>query len=165
MVAVVIAVREHDPYTIAPIVIRDIGIEKVVALASTSDTTKQDSIEIQRLHYKIKQLEIYMQGNTSSQDTSIVSITHTSDNIHAFLSTSNLKFWLVDSGATDNMTFNLHMLSNMKASHPKQHISIANGTRVPINGTSKMNLFSTMIDALFIPSLSSNLLFVNKITK
>jgi hypothetical protein len=144
---------------------RDNGMEKVAALASTPDTIKQDPTEIQSLHDRIRQLEQYIQGNTSNHDTSLASVAHTSGNIRAFLSTSNSKVWLVDSGATDNMASHSHMLSNVKASYPKQFIGIADGTRVPVEGTGKMNLFSSMTDALFIPSLSSNLLSVSKITK
>ncbi|KAK2993896.1 hypothetical protein RJ640_012770 [Escallonia rubra] len=73
--------------------------------------------------------------------------------------------WIIDSGATDHMTFDSRQVSTLKQSSQK-FVTTANGTPAPIVGeghlplTSNMNLNSVLV----VPSLDYNLLSVSQIT-
>ncbi|KAK2991709.1 hypothetical protein RJ640_014987 [Escallonia rubra] len=73
--------------------------------------------------------------------------------------------WIIDSGATDHMTFDSRQVSTLKQSSQK-FVTTANGTPTPIVGeghlplTSNMNLDSVLV----VPSLDYNLLSVSQIT-
>ncbi|KAK2988104.1 hypothetical protein RJ640_023853 [Escallonia rubra] len=73
--------------------------------------------------------------------------------------------WIIDSGATDHMTFDSRQVSTLKQSSQK-FVTTANGTPAPIVGeghlplTSNMNLDSVLV----VPSLDYNLLPVSQIT-
>ncbi|KAK2975037.1 hypothetical protein RJ640_002466 [Escallonia rubra] len=73
--------------------------------------------------------------------------------------------WIIDSGATDHMTFDSRQVSTLKQSSQK-FVTTANGTPAPIVGeghlplTSNMNLDSVLV----VPSLDYNLLSVSQIT-
>ena len=73
--------------------------------------------------------------------------------------------WIIDSGATDHMTFDSRQVSPLKSS--SQHsVSTANGTSIPIIGEGPLSLTNTLnLDSvLVVPSLNYNLLSVSKIT-
>ncbi|KAK2991285.1 hypothetical protein RJ640_024550 [Escallonia rubra] len=73
--------------------------------------------------------------------------------------------WIIDSGATDHMTFDSRQVSTLKQSSQK-FVTTANGTSAPIVGeghlplTNNMNLDSVLV----VPSLDYNLLSVSQIT-
>ncbi|KAK2980865.1 hypothetical protein RJ640_003092 [Escallonia rubra] len=73
--------------------------------------------------------------------------------------------WIIDSGATDHMTFDSRQVSTLKQSSQK-FVTIANGTSAPTVGeghvplTDNMNLDSVLV----VPSLDYNLLSVSQIT-
>ncbi|KAK3035841.1 hypothetical protein RJ639_032978 [Escallonia herrerae] len=73
--------------------------------------------------------------------------------------------WIIDSGATDHMTFDSRQVSTLKLSSQK-FVTTANGTPAPIVGeghlplTDNMNLDSVLV----VPSLDYNLLSVSQIT-
>ncbi|KAK3012380.1 hypothetical protein RJ639_012737 [Escallonia herrerae] len=72
--------------------------------------------------------------------------------------------WIIDSGATDHMTFDSRQVSTLKQSSQK-FVTTANGTPAPIIGghlplTDNMNLDSILV----VPSLDYNLLSVSQIT-
>ncbi|KAK2996779.1 hypothetical protein RJ639_025625 [Escallonia herrerae] len=73
--------------------------------------------------------------------------------------------WIVDSSATDHMTFDSRQVSTLKQSSQK-FVTTANGTPAPIIGeghlplTDNMNLDSVLV----VPSLDYNLLSVSQIT-
>ena len=73
--------------------------------------------------------------------------------------------WIIDSSATDHMTFDSRQVSPLKSSsqHP---VSIANGTSIPIIGERSLSLTNTLnLDSvLVVPSLNYNLLSVSQIT-
>ena len=72
---------------------------------------------------------------------------------------------IIDSGATDHMTFDSRQVSPLKSS--SQHsVSTANGTLIPIIGEGSLSLTNTLnLDyVLVVPSLSYNLLLVSQIT-
>ena len=73
--------------------------------------------------------------------------------------------WIIDSGATDHMTFDSRQVSPLKSS--SQHsVSTANGTSIQIIGEGSLSLTNTLnLDSvLVVPSLNYNLLSVSKIT-
>jgi GAG-pre-integrase domain/Integrase core domain len=74
--------------------------------------------------------------------------------------------WMIDSGATDYMTGNLNLLDNTFTTTKCQPVTVANGSKVPIEkiGTTKF-LSNTVSDVFYLPTFTSNLLSVSKITK
>ena len=70
--------------------------------------------------------------------------------------------WIIDSGATDHMTFDSRHLSMIKPSSQK-FVSIANGTSTPVRGEGSLPLTDTLkLDSvLVVPSLNYNLLSVS----
>jgi GAG-pre-integrase domain len=74
--------------------------------------------------------------------------------------------WIVDSGATDHMTGNINLLTNIQPTKNTQNVIVANGAKIPIENTSNTNLFSKNIpNILHLPTFNSNLISVSKITK
>ncbi|KAH0679168.1 hypothetical protein KY284_020253 [Solanum tuberosum] len=73
--------------------------------------------------------------------------------------------WIIDSGATDHMTFDSRQVSSLKPSSQK-YISTANGSSAPIIGEGSLSLINNLnLDSvLVVPSLDCNLLFVSQIT-
>jgi hypothetical protein len=74
--------------------------------------------------------------------------------------------WVIDSGATDHMIDNLNLLDNTFTTTKCQPVTVANGLKVPIEqiGTTKF-LSNTVSDVFYLPTFTSNLLSVSKITK
>ena len=73
--------------------------------------------------------------------------------------------WIIDSGATDHMTFDSRQVSPLKSS--SQHsVSIAIGTSIPIIREGSLSLTNTLnLDyVLVVPSLNYNLLSISQIT-
>jgi hypothetical protein len=56
-----------------------------------------------------------------------------------FISSEKL---IIDTGATDHMICNINIFNNLNLSQNNQHILVANGTKVSINGIGTINLFS-----------------------
>ena len=73
--------------------------------------------------------------------------------------------WLIDSGATDHMTFDSRQVSPLKSSS-QNFVSTTNGTSIPIIGEGSLSLTNTLnLDSVFVvPSLNYNLLSVSQIT-
>ncbi|KAK2988057.1 hypothetical protein RJ640_001998 [Escallonia rubra] len=73
--------------------------------------------------------------------------------------------WIIDSGATDHMTFDSRQVSTLKQSSQK-FVTTANGTLAPIVGEGHLTLTSNMnLDSvLVVSSLDYNLLSVSQIT-
>ena len=72
---------------------------------------------------------------------------------------------IIDSGATDHMTFDSRQVSPLKSS--LQHsVSTANGTSIPSIGEGSLSLTNTLnLDSiLVVPSLNYNLLSISQIT-
>ena len=72
--------------------------------------------------------------------------------------------WIIDSGATDHMTFNSRQVSPLKSSS-QNSVSTTNGTSIPIIGEGSLSLTNTLnLDSvLVVPSLNYNLLSVSQI--
>ena len=73
--------------------------------------------------------------------------------------------WIIDSGATNHMTFYSRQVSPLKFTS-QNSISTANGTSIPIIGEGSLFLTNTLnLDyVLVVPSLNYNLLSVSQIT-
>ena len=73
--------------------------------------------------------------------------------------------WIIDSGATDHMTFDSRQVSPLKSSS-QNSVSTADGTSIPIIGEGSLPLTNTLnLDyVLIVPSLNYNLLSVSQIT-
>ena len=73
--------------------------------------------------------------------------------------------WIIDSGATDHMTFDSRQVSPLKYSS-QNFVSTANGTSIPIIREGSVSLTNTLnLDSvLVVPSLNYNLLSVSQIT-
>jgi hypothetical protein len=73
--------------------------------------------------------------------------------------------WIVDSGATDHVTWEQNKLQNLTKLNEPQHVTVANGNIVQICGTGTTNLFDNKVNnILYLPDFNSNLLSVSKIT-
>ena len=72
---------------------------------------------------------------------------------------------IINSGATDHMTFDSRQVSPLKSSS-QNYVSTANGTLNPIIGEGSLSLTNTLnLDyVLVVPSLNYNLLSVSQIT-
>ncbi|RVW59877.1 Retrovirus-related Pol polyprotein from transposon TNT 1-94 [Vitis vinifera] len=73
--------------------------------------------------------------------------------------------WIIDSGATDHMTFDSRQVSPLRPSSQKI-VSTANGNTTPVIGEGSLTLTDTLnLDSvLVVPSLNYNLLSVSQIT-
>ncbi|KAJ8638947.1 hypothetical protein MRB53_015641 [Persea americana] len=73
--------------------------------------------------------------------------------------------WIIDSGATDHMTFDSHDFSHI--TQPRRtRIVNANGVQYPVTGAGTLTLSSSLSlnHTLLVPSLSNKLLFVSQVT-
>ena len=73
--------------------------------------------------------------------------------------------WIIDSGATDHMTFDFRQVSPLRPSSQKI-VSTANSNTTPVIGEGSLTLIDTLnLDSvLVVPSLDYNLLSVSQIT-
>ena len=73
--------------------------------------------------------------------------------------------WIIDSGATDHMTFDPRQVPPLKSSSPHS-VSTTNGTSIPIIREGSLSLTNTLnlVSVLVVPSLNYNLLSVSQIT-
>jgi len=73
--------------------------------------------------------------------------------------------WVLDSGATDHMPPHSSLLTSY-VSLFSNYIIIANGTHIPIIGRGNISLLPSLSlkDVLYVPKLSNNLFFVQKLT-
>ncbi|KAB2632563.1 polyprotein (retrotrasposon protein) [Pyrus ussuriensis x Pyrus communis] len=74
--------------------------------------------------------------------------------------------WILDSGATDHMTYDKNMFQYMTTSHRK-NISTANGTLAPVCGAGTVHLTPSLPlhHCLLVPSLSHHLLSIPQVTE
>ena len=73
--------------------------------------------------------------------------------------------WIIDSGATNHMTFDSRQVSPLKSSS-QNFVSATNGTSIPIIGEGSLSLTNTLNSdsILVVPYLNYNLLSVSQIT-
>jgi hypothetical protein len=78
----------------------------------------------------------------------------------------NTSKWIVDSGATDHMTWDQNKLENIIPTTESQHVIVANGNKVKIEGLGTTKNFRKDVNnILYLPDFNSNLLSINKITQ
>lgn len=100
------------------------------------------------------------QGSTPS----LALIAHTATSTGHF---SDPNMWLTDSGATNHMTSNLQLLSNVTPSTTKYNNIIGTGTGLEIAHIGSSSLVTdahvfTLPEVLLIPHLATNLLFIHR---
>jgi uncharacterized membrane protein YgcG len=81
------------------------------------------------------------------------------------LHSSSSPSWVIDSGASDHMTGNSSLLSNISNPCSPFSVTVANGTKTPVQGigtVSTPNL--TFSNVLYLPEFPFNLLSVHKLT-
>ncbi|KAB2628709.1 hypothetical protein D8674_033504 [Pyrus ussuriensis x Pyrus communis] len=87
---------------------------------------------------------------------------------HVFLASEKQHHtgWILDSGATDHMTYDKNMFQYMTTSHRK-NISTANGTLAPVCGAGTVHLTPSLPlhHYLLVPSLSHHLLSIPQVTE
>lgn len=73
--------------------------------------------------------------------------------------------WIIDSGATDHMTFDVRQVTNLNPSS-QNCVSTANGSTTPVVGKGASRLTNTLHfdSVLVVPFLNYNLLSVSQIT-
>ncbi|XP_068323333.1 uncharacterized protein [Pyrus communis] len=74
--------------------------------------------------------------------------------------------WIINSGATDHMTYDKSLFHHM-TSPPKENVITANGEVGPVTGAGLINLTPSLSlhNTLLVPSLSNNLLSVGQVTE
>ncbi|KAB2617029.1 hypothetical protein D8674_012898 [Pyrus ussuriensis x Pyrus communis] len=74
--------------------------------------------------------------------------------------------WIIDSGATDHMTYDKSLFHHMTFP-PKENVITANGEVAPVTGAGLINLTPSLSlhNTLLVPSLSNNLLSVGQVTE
>ena len=74
--------------------------------------------------------------------------------------------WVIDSGASDHMTGNLSLLSNMSPVTSPSFVTIANGAKTPIHGVGTVSTPSlTFSPVLYLSYFPFYLLSVRKLTQ
>jgi len=99
--------------------------------------------------------------------SSIASVAHTG-NLVAYLSQSpSLESWVLDSGASDHISGNPYLLSNITDSKSMPSITLANGTTTVAKAIGRAHpLPSLPLDSvLYIPKCPFNLVSVSKLTR
>ena len=75
--------------------------------------------------------------------------------------------WVIDSGATDHMSGNSTLLSNLKSHASPSYVTLADGTKSFVMGSGHVNLTPSLSvsSVLCLPKFSFNLLSVSKLTR
>ncbi|RVW18959.1 Retrovirus-related Pol polyprotein from transposon RE1 [Vitis vinifera] len=109
--------------------------------------------------------EIKTEANVVMKASALVAATdHGGKFLNSFTLVIN-SAWIIDSGATDHMTFDSRQVSPLRPSSQKI-VSTANGNTTPVIGEGSLTLTDTLnLDSvLVVPSLDYNLLSVSQIT-
>ena len=75
------------------------------------------------------------------------------------------KAWILDSGATDHMTFSEKSFESYEKLAPGKNVQAADGTLLPVVGfgSMKMQPIGTITNALHVPNLFINFISVHKV--
>lgn len=75
--------------------------------------------------------------------------------------------WIIDSGASDHMTYNLHLLQSFKVFILPKTVTIANRISLKVMGKGTVMLADglTLFDVLYVPGLNFNLISISRITR
>uniref|UniRef100_A0A2N9FUB4 Integrase catalytic domain-containing protein n=1 Tax=Fagus sylvatica TaxID=28930 RepID=A0A2N9FUB4_FAGSY len=116
-----------------------------------NSTPSKEQVLISKAEYD----SILQRGSSSSMVASGNTCLHSSSN----------SSWVIDSGASDHMTGNSSLLSNISDPCSPFSVTVANGTKTPVQGigtVSTPNL--TFSNVLYLPEFPFNLLSVHKLT-
>jgi len=85
----------------------------------------------------------------------------------ALIASTVHNFWVIDSGATDQITNKMTNLYDFEGFSSPTHVSIANGKNVSVKGKGKIKLLSNNIESsvLYVPSFPFQLLSISKISR
>jgi hypothetical protein len=108
----------------------------------------------------------FLQFKAAHQPSSSAAVAQ-SGNPVAFLSTSSLGPWVLDSGASDHMTGNQSLLSQLSYSDSLPSVTVADGSKIKVQGLGQAHpLPNLSLDSvLYIPGCPFNLISVNKLTR
>ncbi|XP_056171795.1 uncharacterized protein LOC130139257 [Syzygium oleosum] len=131
--------------------------------AQTQGSTSDFQASLSKLALQLYHLIQFGGIKSSISDSSNLA---QSSNSQALMALSSKSSFIVDSGATNHMCNTYYGISDFRVHSEGSHgpITVANGTQDPVEGQGTINLFSAACDVLFVPSLSSNLLSVSKLT-
>ncbi|KAJ9565548.1 hypothetical protein OSB04_001514 [Centaurea solstitialis] len=75
--------------------------------------------------------------------------------------------WVVDSGSTEHVTHNSHMLQNMTQSRFEDPVVISSGDAIPVEGRGECTLpgGTKIKGVLHVPKFTCNMLFVSRLSK
>jgi hypothetical protein len=105
--------------------------------------------------------------NNSATATAFVSKSGISSSALSLSVITRNSDWIIDTGATDHMTWDSHIFTHFSPNASKTVIVNANGVSSPVEGVGTISLspFLSIPDVLFVPTMSCNLLSVSKLTK
>lgn len=97
--------------------------------------------------------------------SALVTITNTGGKVLTTSTPVLNSAWIIDSGATDHMTFDVRQVSNLNPSS-QNCVCTANGNTTPVIGEGSSQLTNTLhlASVLVVPSLDYNLLSISQIT-
>ena len=135
------------------------NLDKTPSSSSTKEGMPTLHAEIERL----KTLE-----SISKPPSGTCSLTMTGKNSNSSFNVSRtlcMDSWVLDSGATNHMTPHSSLLTSF-VTLSNNHITIANGTHIPIHGRGNVSLLPSLSlkDVLYVPKLSNNLISIRKLT-
>jgi hypothetical protein len=75
--------------------------------------------------------------------------------------------WVIDSGATDHMTGNSGLLSNLEHPSNPPNVTLADGSTTNVSGfgTANLNSSLSLYPVLYVPKFPLSLMSVSKLTK
>ncbi|RVW57872.1 Retrovirus-related Pol polyprotein from transposon RE1 [Vitis vinifera] len=150
--------RGFEPWTFRSC----LGYQHFVINDNNRDQRKKDSKKTSTATVA----EIKTEANVAEKASALVAATdHGGKFLNTFTPVIN-SAWIIDSGATDHMTFDSRQVSPLRPSSQKI-VSTANGNTTPVIGEGSLTLTDTLnLDSvLVVPSLDYNLLSVSQITK
>ena len=88
------------------------------------------------------------------------------NSVSAFHSQSNLP-WIIDSGASDHMTYSSSLFSDYKPCSGQDKVKIADGTGSSVSGKGSIRITPSLplSSVLHVPSFSNNLLSISRLTR
>jgi len=111
-------------------------------------------------------LEWWEDSKPKNRKAATAAVTHEGEKREKDTSSRKFDQWIFDFGATDTMTHDPHDFDSL-STPVKTHIEIASGELVAVQGGGSI-VFSEKIklkNCLYVPVLSSKLLFVSQVTK
>lgn len=123
--------------------------------ANTNKTVLMTADEFERYAKYQETLEKNPSGHISFSTTAVV----------ASIEKPSSK-WITDSGATDHMTGNSYLLSDIQSNESTHAVTLADGSQTHVYGTGKANSHTQLPlkSVSYLPNLSFNLMSVSQIT-